>query len=552
MVVLVVMGCESAEIDPTATSQLEETAVPSTQVPTTQPTAQATEMVVPTATAEVPVASEQPIWHGRVFYEIFVRSFYDSDGDGIGDFNGITEKLDYLNDGDPDTSDDLGITGIWLMPMMESHSYHGYDVTDYLSVEQDYGSLQDFQRLLDEAHKRGIVVIIDLVLNHSSSRHPWFIQSAEKDSPFRDFYVWREDNPQASGWHEQDGDYYYGIFWEGMPDLNYQNDVVTTAAYNASKYWLDLGVDGFRLDAIKFLIESEQGNESTSETYAWFEQYNAYLKSINQSSMTVGEIWSGTPEIVKYVETDGVDLAFEFTVAEAILSTARGGSQAVGAYEFALESFPDQRFATFITNHDQPRIVSSLFNDVERGKLAASILLTSPGVPFLYYGEEIGMEGKKTDELIRTPMQWSSAENGGFSSVTPWQPLNRTWDERNVALQTDDPDSILSHYRKLIGLRTKYDVLGEGNYVGLLTDNLKVHAHIMQADEQMILVVVNSSREPISDYGLSEATSAAIADWQASSLLGEPTLLQPDATTTIYKPLDSLPALSTQIILLEK
>ncbi|MBE9472169.1 MAG: alpha-amylase, partial [Chloroflexi bacterium] len=224
----------------------------------TQPPATAT----PTATVTAPPPTSPPEsaassfwWNDAIFYEIFVRSFYDSDGDGVGDLNGLIEKLDYLNDGDPATTDDLGVTGLWLMPISQSPSYHGYDVADYLTVDDEYGTNEDFRRLMEEAHKRDIRVIVDLVLNHTSSQHPWF-QSArdDVDSPYRDFYVWSEENPGYKSpwggqvWHRTSSGYYYGIFWEGMPDLNYDNPAVTTEMEEVIRFWLeDMGADGFRL-----------------------------------------------------------------------------------------------------------------------------------------------------------------------------------------------------------------------------------------------------------------------------------------------------------------
>ena len=192
-------------------------------------------------------------WNDRVFYEVFIRSFQDSDGDGIGDIEGLIERLDYLNDGDPQTSDDLGIGGIWLMPPAEAHSYHGYDVTDYYAVESDYGELADMRRLVAEAHKRGIAVIVDMVLNHSSSRHPWFLSSRLGEQAYADWYIWRDEDPGYRGpwgapaWHRAGDRYYYGVFWDGMPDLNYNNPAVTREIYDIATFWLDeVGVDGFR------------------------------------------------------------------------------------------------------------------------------------------------------------------------------------------------------------------------------------------------------------------------------------------------------------------
>ncbi|MGB0346259.1 MAG: alpha-amylase family glycosyl hydrolase, partial [Balneolaceae bacterium] len=201
-------------------------------------------------------------WNEVVWYEIFVRSFYDSDGDGIGDFNGLTEKLDYLNDGDPNTDTDLGIGGIWLMPIHPSPSYHGYDVTDYRAINPDYGSMEDFKNFIVAANERGIKVIIDYVMNHTSTEHPWFQASAAGDSHFRDFYRWEESKPNYNGpwgqtvWHQRNGDYYYGLFWGGMPDLNYENPAVKDSMFAISDFWIEeIGIDGFRQDAVLYIDE---------------------------------------------------------------------------------------------------------------------------------------------------------------------------------------------------------------------------------------------------------------------------------------------------------
>jgi glycosidase len=185
-------------------------------------------------------------WNDTVFYEIFVRSFYDSDCDGVGDIQGIIEKLDYLNDGDPNTSSDLGITGIWLMPINPSPSYHGYDVTDYYNINPDYGSMEDFEQLLEEAHARGIRVIIDLVVNHSSSKHPWFVDSMSPGSEYRDWYLWQDELPGIN-WHSSENGYYYALFWSEMPDFNYQNPEMVAEMNAIANFWVgDVGVDGFR------------------------------------------------------------------------------------------------------------------------------------------------------------------------------------------------------------------------------------------------------------------------------------------------------------------
>ena len=238
-------------------------------------------------------------WNDRTWYEVFVRSFADSDGDGIGDLRGLTSKLDYLNDGDPATTDDLGIGGLWLMPIAEAASYHGYDVTDYEAVEHDYGTREDLDAFLAAAHERGIKVIVDLVLNHSSVDHPWFRASAAGEDDKRDWYLWEDDKPSWLGpdgqlvWHERDDDFYYGVFWEGMPDLNLRNDAVTAELEDVARFWLtDVGVDGFRLDAAKHLIEDgPDAQTNTPETKAWLTGFKAAADAARPDAMLIGEVW---------------------------------------------------------------------------------------------------------------------------------------------------------------------------------------------------------------------------------------------------------------------
>ena len=243
-------------------------------------------------------------WNDRVFYEVFVRSFYDSDGDGIGDFNGLIEKLDYLNDGDPSTTGDLGITGLWLMPIFPSPSYHGYDVTNYREINPDYGTLNDFRHFLAEAHSRGIAVILDFPINHTSSQHPWFVESSNPESGYADWYVWEDEDPGYGGpwgqqvWHELDGRYYYGVFWGGMPDLDFENPDVTMEMVDVSRFWLEeVGVDGFRMDAIKYMVPDGRIQENTVQNLAWLEAYRDELGTIRPDVFVVGEVWDETTRI---------------------------------------------------------------------------------------------------------------------------------------------------------------------------------------------------------------------------------------------------------------
>ena len=284
----------------------------------------------------MPEGSEGTWWNERVFYQVFVRSFQDSDGDGIGDLEGLIERLDYLNDGDPRTDDDLGVTGLWLMPVTESPSYHGYDVVDYYAVEQDYGDVATFRRFMDEARARGMVVIVDLVINHTSNQHPWFQEAVDgPDAPRRDWYVWSDERLTYRGprgqqvWYKRGDAYYYAVFWEGMPDLNFRNPAVTGAIYEMTRFWLEeMGVDGFRMDAIRHLIEDGPQQENTPETHAWLQDWHVHYKSIQPYAMTVGEVWTRSEEVVPYVG-DRMDICFEFDLASAILDGARGGTTGV-------------------------------------------------------------------------------------------------------------------------------------------------------------------------------------------------------------------------------
>ena len=465
------------------------------------------------STADEPLTENW--WNERVFYEIFIRSFKDSDGDGIGDIQGIIDKLDYLNDGDPTTTDDLGITGLWLMPPAEAFSYHGYDVTDYYAVESDYGTIEDMQRLIEEAHQRGIAIIIDMVVNHSSSHHPWFIQSQLGEAPYADWYIWEDENPNYAGpwgdvaWHESNDRFYYGVFWGGMPDFNYRNADTTQAMFDIATFWLnEIGVDGFRLDAIKHIVENGEIQENTPESRQWLTEYEAHLESVKPNSFTVGEIFNGASFIVtRYIEERSIDSGFDFKVAEEMIGAAQSGSNKdiIRAHRNAMRDYPLNQFATFLTNHDQNRLANLLNNDVGKNKVAASLLMTGPGIPFMYYGEEIGMTGTKTDERIRTPMQWENSETAGFTSgETIWEALQDAENlaVANVADQTDRPDSLLNHYRDMIHLRNANPALLMGDLTAVDSSERSLYAFLRHSDEQILLILINLGDEVITDYTL--------------------------------------------------
>ncbi len=467
----------------------------------------------PAAVAD-PAPAAGPWWHDAVFYEIFVRSFADSAegplaGDGIGDFPGLTARLDYLNDGDPATDSDLGVTAVWLMPIKESPSYHGYDVTDYHAVEGDYGTAADFRAFLRAAHERGIRVVIDFVPNHCSSRHPWFVEAAASpDSPKRDWFIWSDTDPGYRGpwgqqvWHSVSrdgaGPFYYGCFSRGMPDLNLTNPDVTAELKSIARFWIeDMGVDGFRLDAIKHLVENGQVQENTQASIDWLEDFNAYCKSLNPDFFTVGEVWSSTDQVARYIP-GAVDTAFEFDLGEAIIRALNTGD-ATGLrarMKQVLDAY-DTPVATFLTNHDQARVMTQLGGDEAKAKAAASILLTLPGVPFVYYGEEIGHTGGKPDPNIRTPMQWD-ATGETFSAAEPWRAVQPDADQRNIREQQGRPGSLLEHYKKLISLRQEHEPLRTGEVILLEASVPSILAFLRRDSEgDQVLVLINTSASPI-------------------------------------------------------
>lgn len=434
-------------------------------------------------------------WRSVVFYEIFVRSFYDTNNDGIGDFNGVTAKLAYL--------EELGVNAIWLMPIHPSPSYHGYDVADYYSVNPEYGAMDDFKNLLAEAHQRDIRIIIDLVLNHTSSEHPWFIEANnDPNSIYRDYYVW-EDEDNGNGWHQGNQGYYFGLFWEGMPDLNYNNPAVTEDMLKVTDYWLnEIGVDGFRVDAVKHLIEAEGKTENTPATHEWLEDFYKAYKKQNLQAYTVGEVFNAGSSVVKSYTGDELDQVFNFEISNGFVNSANGGANSgvISAVKFALMDTPDFNFATFLTNHDQARAMSVFYGNADKAKVAAFLMLTSPGTPFIYYGEEIGMQGQKPDEDIRLPMQWNADEYAGFSTTTPWRTPHHDYTQVNVETQDGDSASLLEHYRTLIHLRKAHPALQTGDITLLDAGSSGIFASLRSDGKEILLVLANLTGEEISGY----------------------------------------------------
>jgi alpha-amylase len=471
-------------------------------------------------TANLPVA---PWTRGATCYEVFVRSFQDSNGDGVGDINGLIQKLDYINDGNPQTQRDLGAQCIWLMPISESPSYHGYDVVDYYSVDREYGTNDDFKRLMAEAHRRGIAVLIDMVLNHSSSEHPWFLEAARNpSSERRDWYVFSAQHPGvknpwgSDNWHKSPhaDEYYFGLFWSGMPDLNVENPEVVAETRKIADFWLrEMGVDGFRLDAIKHLVEAGQGAQvqHLPGTHVFLRGYAAHVAGVKPDAYTVGEVWDSIGAIMPYYP-DQLTSHFMFELSDNVLESVKAGnaSKLYGGYLRLQDALPAHRYAPFLRNHDQSRVMTVLGGDMAKAGLASALLLTLPGLPFLYYGEEIGIAGDKPDENLRTPMHWTGAPGAGFTTGTPWRAPQNDWTTRNVAAQESDPNSLLNLHRRLIHLRAQHPALADGRLVPLATSNPAVAAFLRRDDAsgRAVLVVANLGTTPAANVSLSSDADA--------------------------------------------
>lgn len=458
-------------------------------------------------------------WRGATCYEVFVRSFQDSNDDGIGDLRGLTQRLDYINDGDARTTDDLGARCIWLMPVAESPGYHGYDVSDYYRVEKDYGTNEDFKRFVAAAHQRGIRVLVDMVPNHMSQEHPFF-QAALRDtaSPYRAYFrfaprpgpnnKWGNNN-----WHKSPvrDEYYYAFFWQGMPDLNYERPEALAEMKRVASFWLtEMDVDGFRLDAVKYLVERGAQADDVPATHAVLREFAAHVRRVKPDAITIGEVFDSTGVLLAYYP-DQLDGYFAFELADSIISTVRSRS-ARGLLSPALRLqrvVPAQRWSPFLRNHDQPRTLTALDGDTARAAVAATIMLTIPGLPFVYYGEEIGMTGPKPDELIRTPMAWTQdGPHAGFSRGTPWQPLRPDSMTANVAVHARTRGSLLQRHRRLIQRRVTDSALATGRLVPLQTSHPSVAAYLRREGAHVVLVLVNLAADSARGIRLDAAMGA--------------------------------------------
>lgn len=467
----------------------------------------------------------------RTYYEIFPYSFCDSNGDGIGDFKGITSKLDYLNDGDTKTTDDLGIEGIWLMPIMPSPSYHKYDVKDYKAVDEAYGTIEDFEELIEEAHKRGINVIIDFVINHSSTQNEWFKKAIEelkagKTDGYVQYYNFQKGKDGVKGWYSAGVDdwCYECEFWDQMPDLNLKNEDLRKELIDAAKFWIDKGVDGFRLDAVLWFEKTYadgQDDDASVDELKWF--YDS-VKKEKEDVYMVGECWDTSAMITKFYES-GIDSLFDFDeqgsggrVADALhRKSAKKYVESVTNWEDRIKAVNANAINTpFISNHDTGRSAGFFTDDYER-KMAAAMYILSPGNSFIYYGEEIAMESTSEDPDKRKGMYWTNADDKSFVKSIPGM-TNDKIPEKSVEDMQKDENSLLNFYKRIIALKNQNPEIKSGKVTSLILDDVKeVAGFIMDKDGSKVAVMFNAAdyamkvTVPEDSFKISEVRGYAIA-----------------------------------------
>ncbi|WP_044749156.1 glycoside hydrolase family 13 protein [Bacillus alveayuensis] len=496
-------------------------------------------------------------WKTAVFYEIYMPSFCDGNRDGIGDFAGITSKLDYLKE--------LGVDGIWLTPFYQSPKVdNGYDISDYYSIDKDYGTMADFEEFIREAHRRDIKVIADLVLNHTSAQHPWFIESrSSRHHPKRDWYIWKDsvDGGTPNNWEsffggsaweydEHTGQYYYHAFAKEQVDLNWANPEVRKAMFDVMTFWLEKGIDGFRLDVINFLkvngmFPDNPYNEKNEQIHQYDKDQEGILDVIREiasivrrypGKFLVGEVGSEDLHILKKYSGQGLlDVVFNFNLGSIKTFDVNKIFSELKKME---ELYTEEQIPTlFFSSHDMPRHISRFGREgeeVDRAKLIAALILTAKGVPFIYYGDEIGMRnlylddikkmrdvqgitayqmaieaGKTEEEALqianergrdksRSPMQWDDSKYAGFSEVEPW--ISISDDSLHVKGQRHLHQSMLKFYQSLIQLRKKHRALHSGSY-RLLEEKKGVIYYIRSFAEENILIALNFTDREI-DFAL--------------------------------------------------
>lgn len=459
----------------------------------------------------------------RTYYEVFLYSYYDSNGDGIGDINGLIEKLDYINDGDPITDTDLGFNGIWLMPIMPSTTYHKYDVTDYYSIDEQYGTIDDFKYLVKECNERGIKLIIDMIFNHTSSKHPWFLsalqslpiepcgketcahpQLCREHNKYVNYYNFVEERPTSGIYYPTGkGWYYEGVFWDQMPDLNLADENLRKNLEDVMSFWLNLGVGGFRLDAAK---EYYSGAPSKNiEVLSWISEF---VKSKSVDNYIVAEVWDPFLIYSKYYKS-GIDSVFDFAFAKEdgkIVKTLNysdvnnSGSAYADALLLADSTFKGYNTnaidAPFFTNHDTGRAAGFFSNDMNKLKMAAGMNLFMNGSAFVYYGEELGMKGSGKDENKRAPMYWSTDAKAKGTTVGPANMEQVEHIYPSLEVQIKDPNSIYNYYKRAIRIRNENPEIARGTIkkISGVTD-IDICGITKTYKESKITILYNISKE---------------------------------------------------------
>ncbi|MBJ8053049.1 alpha,alpha-phosphotrehalase [Bacillus cereus] len=504
-------------------------------------------------------------WHKSVVYQIYPKSFNSYYNKETGDIKGVTEKLDYLKE--------LGVDYIWLTPIYESpQNDNGYDVSDYYSIDPSYGTMEEFEELLEKAKARNIEIMLDIVVNHSSTEHKWFKEAKEdKNSPYRNYYIWRDEKNNwqskfgGSAWkyNEKTEQYYLHLFDETQADLNWENEKLREEVYDMMRFWLEKGVKGFRLDVINLISKdqrflSDEGTTATSDGRKYYTdgpRVHEYLQEMNRNVfegkdvITVGEMSSTTIDnCIKYSNPERNELSMTFSFHHLKVDYSNGNKWTKADFDFIKlkEIMSNWQIemqkgggwnALFWCNHDQPRIVSRFGDDGkyrnESAKMLATAMHMLQGTPYIYQGEEIGMtnpkfesieqyrdveslniydikleEGLSKEEIIgilkqksrdnsRTPMQWNEEVNSGFTTSTPWISVAENFKEINVEKALEDRESVFYHYKKLIELRKKYDVITDGKYDVLDGNHPKIWAYTRTVDNEVLLVVNNFYSEEI-------------------------------------------------------
>ena len=532
VLVLCVTGCAAAPAEPTEPAILDLSGKYALDTARN-------EAIIPVPGEITPVDS-----NAVVFYHIFVGSFSDSNGDGIGDLRGIINRMDYINDGDPNSGVSLGAEGIWLSPIFVSPSYHKYDVVDYYQVDPKFGTNEDLKELIDLCHERGVKIILDMVINHSSNQNPWFKsfceahKNGDTESEYYNLYTWIEETVPGKTWYNINGTNhkYEGNFSSQMPELNYDNPDAYQKMLDVCKYYLELGVDGFRFDAAKYIYYGD-----TTPNIDFWNRFMADLRAIKPDLYSVAEVWDSDGVTIPYFSSTN---CFNFSMAQTngqIAATAKAGDvNVLTAYmehyiDLIKAENPDAFPVTFIANHDTDRAAGFLNVSSGQAFVAANLSILMPGSSFIYYGEEIGLKGARgganTDANRRLAMLW-----GDGDSVKDPVGADYASEQLNGTVQDQLPngDSLFNHYKKLISIRKAYPEIANGTYTALKTDS-DVGGFVSEYNGSRVAVIHNTTLEAatidLAQYGLDAMQIGAFAGLNDATLDG--TVLTIGAQTSV-------------------